>query len=163
MMMALGSSKLVKLMPSQMECHKNGLCLNGSPTGTEVRFTCAKTNVVPDCLQSAWPAETWRYAQRIRHILAKMSKAQTCVRPENVEPVQNYLNVLAFAEIQSIIDVVQPREPEPEPELQWLVESYRGETEKDIKGTLEKAQYYIDAPESIPLLFGAGRIEKVRR
>ncbi|KAF8522036.1 hypothetical protein JB92DRAFT_3110822 [Gautieria morchelliformis] len=110
----------------------------------------------------AWPSEIFRYAQRIRQILAQMSTAQMRVRRENVEPVQNYLNVLAFAEIQSIIDaishVVQPREAEPE--LQWLAKSYRAQTEKAIRDTLEKAQYHIDAPGSIVLLFGAGRIEK---
>lgn len=122
------------------------------------------TNTVPNCLQLGWPTETWKYAMRIRHILFKLADAQMVVRLENLKPVQNYLNAVALSQIQTIIQsILDHLEPQSmELELHDLGDYYRQQRDGKLKKALETTRYNIDLPDSLPLLFGQGRIEKVR-
>ena len=100
-----------------------------------------------------------RYASQIDELLEKMFAVKSSVLPANRRSVERYLN-----SVWSLITELTTgfRRAEWTDTLRTKFESYVTEEEARMREKLETVRYDIDAADTLTLIAGPGRIEKVR-
>ena len=99
------------------------------------------------------------YANKIRELIAKMFALRTLVLPANRTAVNTYLESI-YRDVTSLESGVQPCYVNEA--LQEKFSSYVEAEEARLRGNLEAVEYDIDAANTLALVTGEGRIERVR-
>lgn len=111
-----------------------------------------------------FPLSLTYYYRRIQAVLRKISDLSEKVLPSNRATIDKFLGSPGFLVIELVLAVAY----EAEEHIEWDDEvfdkfkSYVIEQEDHMKESLQTIKYNIDAPSTVTLLFGSGRIEKVR-
>jgi len=99
------------------------------------------------------------YKRKISTLVGKMFSLLPRVRAENKAEITSYL--LEMNEyIMTIVDAVN--DAADDPMLRSRFQNYVESEEERLRSNLEAIKYDIDATETVPLITGPGRIEKVR-
>ena len=101
-----------------------------------------------------------KYRDKITTLCAKMFAIRSQVHPANQHAVDKYLQTV-WKKISTLGNsVVRTTQPES---LQDRFKSYVEAEEQRLREGLETVKYDIDAVDTLLLVTGPGRIEKVRR
>jgi hypothetical protein len=107
------------------------------------------------------------YAKKIEELFAKMEGVRSVVLPPNREAVDRYL-VYIFEVVHTLTTAVlsQSSSPSPSPSSgsgePKRFKSYLEAEETRLRNNLRAVDYIIDGTDTLPLIAGVGRIEKVR-
>jgi hypothetical protein len=95
------------------------------------------------------------YAGKIEELFAKMEGVRSVVLPPNREAVDRYL-VYVFGVVHILTAAVLSQSDEPK-----RFKSYLEAEETRLGNNLRAVDYIIDGADTLPLIAGVGRIEKV--
>lgn len=103
------------------------------------------------------------YHDRIQHVLRRIADLSTNMLPTNralYDKVQGSAG-LFFVEVILAAAYKAEEHIDWDPQLFDKFKSYVTREEQRMKETLETIKYRIDAPNTLTLLLGSGRLEKV--
>lgn len=109
-----------------------------------------------------WKIFASQYVDKIKELLSKMRVAIPRVHPRNRRAVDNYFNIWWWC---AFLLLGMPEHGRPEAEFSTppdRFQEYIDLEEQRIRGNLEKIKYDIDASDTLSLVLGSGRLEKVR-
>lgn len=112
-------------------------------------------------LLTGWALQTTYYKDKIERLLFQLAFEQKKTRDENLKPVLDYLFDPPIASIKRMVRAANNVKTS-DPELVRWMAAWDAAEEKRLKARLESIKYEIDATESLRLVCGSGRIEKVR-
>lgn len=98
------------------------------------------------------------YRNKIVDLLGKMFAVQSLIHPANAQAVENYLATVYKSVCTLTSSFVCANESDA---LEARFQSYVDEEEKRLREGLETVRYDIDAIDTLTLVTGPGRIEKV--
>jgi hypothetical protein len=102
------------------------------------------------------------YAHKIEDLYAKMEGVRSLVLPPNRQAVDRY-HIYIWEVIHSLTAAVLPRSSQSSgPDDAKKFESYLEAEEARLGNNLRAVDYVIDGIDTLSLITGAGRIEKVR-
>jgi hypothetical protein len=99
------------------------------------------------------------YAHKIEDLLAKMDGVRTEVLPLNFEAIVNYFSSVweYLHTLTAPVLSLQPSQDDPD-----KFKSYIEAEEARLENNLRAVDYIIDGTDTLTLITGVGRIEKVR-
>ncbi len=103
------------------------------------------------------------YARKMEELLAKMEGMRSVVLPPNLEAVDRYL-VYVFQVVHTLTAGVlsQSSSQSSGSDDARKFNSYLEAEEARLGNNLQAVDYVIDGVDTLPLIAGVGRIEKVR-
>ena len=108
---------------------------------------------------AGWHMSLQRYKTGLQEVIGKMFAILPFIKRENRAPVNMYLDV-TYQWTASIYESIQPCQISHA--LETKFETYVDAEEKRIRSYLESIDYDIDAQDTVSLITGHGRIERVR-
>ena len=112
-----------------------------------------------DCCPIGWQISMTIYRDKIEGLLAKMFSLRGLVHPANRVSVEEYFRIVWYRVAQTTMSF-EPFYP-ADNSLAARFQSYTDAEEERIKQNLEDFHYDIDAMDTLALITGPGRIEKV--
>jgi hypothetical protein len=105
-----------------------------------------------------WQQALIEYSSKIRDIMGKMFAVLHTVRPENRNAVNDYL-LTVYEPVTTLIDSINYCPPNDA--LRARFRSYIDSEEERLRKNLDEVDYDIDATDTLALVTGPGRIERV--
>ncbi len=100
------------------------------------------------------------YADKIEDLVAKMEGVRAEVLPPNREFIDDYFT-FGWETVHTLTAAVTPLQPEPGPSTSDKFKSYLEAEEARLSTNLKAVDYIIDGTDTLALITGVGRIEKV--
>jgi hypothetical protein len=121
------------------------------------------SSAYPAISQTAEPSIGYKssiidYSNKIENLFAKMEGVRTEVLPPNRGPVDDYFNNV-WDPVHTLTAAVLQLQPGPD--LLEKFESYLEAEEARLGDNLKAVEYVIDGTDTLTLITGMGRIEKV--
>ena len=113
---------------------------------------------------TGFPLTLRHYYTRIRTILARMDAASQRAHPCNRALVDRFAGCVPLREVDAVLAGVRTTQTEEtwDAELFARFAPYVAHEERRTKRMLESLLYYLDAPDTVAMVLGSGRAEKVR-
>jgi len=108
-----------------------------------------------------WHSTVWHYRGKIKRILTAMWDSLEQVLPFNRRIVDMYLGSEPFCRIELLLRSINPYHSENDGDLREKIRPYVVQEEARIKNNLVSVAFDIDAPNTLSLITGPGRIERV--
>ena len=102
------------------------------------------------------------YAQKIEDLLSKMEGVRSVVLPPNREAFDYYFGCVWFVVHKLTAAVNSQSSQSSVPDESNKFESYLEAVEVRLGNNLQAVNYIIDGVDTLPLITGVGRVEKVR-
>jgi len=102
------------------------------------------------------------YAQKIEDLIAKMEGVRNVVLPPNREAFDRYFGVVWEVVHTLTAAVLSQSSQSSGPDESKKFKSYLEAVEARLGNNLQAVDYIIDGVDTLPLITGAGRVEKVR-
>lgn len=112
-------------------------------------------------LYTGWQITATRYRDQIRHLLTTMFTLRNDVLPQNRFFVDEYLFKIWLGVIK-IVESLRPVTPIFN-HLEGRFKEYTWHEEDRIRRNLDGVRYNLDAPDTVSMVAGPGRIENVSR
>jgi hypothetical protein len=110
-------------------------------------------------LLSGWHQILYDYAEKIRNLLSEMFAILPMILKANMDSINEYLSSV-YNGIATLHTGVTPCDI-----TDWLQEKFQSYVEAEeerLQKALERVKYNIDAPDTLALITGPGRFERVR-
>ena len=105
------------------------------------------------------------YAQKIEDLIAKMEGVRSVVLPPNREAFDRYFGCV-WEVVHTLTSAVLSQSSQPSqssgPDESKKFKSYLETVEARLGNNLKAVDYIIDGVDTLPLITGTGRVEKVR-
>jgi hypothetical protein len=102
------------------------------------------------------------YAQKIEDLFAKMEGVRSVVLPPNREAVDQYFGC-AWDVVHTLTAAVLSQSSQSSgPDESKKIKPYLESVETRLGNNLQAVDYIIDGVDTVPLITGVGRVEKVR-
>jgi hypothetical protein len=114
-------------------------------------------------LFEGWHYSVWDYKVKISMIVKTMFNTLDSVLPVNRNLVDRYIgSYYAFTRLELLVRSVRPYDAQDANDLERKVQPYIAEEEERLRSTLESVAWDIDTVDTVALITGPERIEKVR-
>ncbi len=116
-----------------------------------------------ECLaeyRAGYRASIIGYANKIEELFAKMEGIRAEVLPPNRKSIDEYFH-FGWKFVHTLTAAVTPSVPEPGTSNLDRFKSYLEEEEARLSTNLKAVDYIIDGTDTLTLITGVGRIEKV--
>ena len=102
------------------------------------------------------------YAQKIENLFTKMEGVRSVVLPPNREAFDRYFGCV-WEVVHTLTAAVLPQSSQSSgPDESRKFKSYLEAVEARLGNNLQAVDYVIDGVDTLPLITGVGRVEKVR-
>jgi hypothetical protein len=110
---------------------------------------------------TGWHFIVWEYKTKICGIVSDIFRGRGDLLPPNRSLVDEYLNSLALDPLTDLLGALQPFESKLDDNFRLKALKYAQKEETRIESNLQLMAYEIDAPSTLMLVTGPGRIEQV--
>jgi hypothetical protein len=111
--------------------------------------------------RTGWHFIVWEYRVKICGIVLNMFRSRDHLLPPNRSLVDEYINDPALDTLTVLLRPVQPFNSKLDDHFRLKTLKYAQEEEARIESNLQLMSYEIDAPSTLMLITGPGRIERV--
>lgn len=134
---------------------------SGSPIGRLVRIFLLIVNVSSP--QTGWHYSVWRYKTRIYMQVRRMIDLLQHILPVNQRIIDDYLSHWTFGEYEMLLRSATSfnQNERLDPHLMKLVDWFEKTEEERLRNNMKSVDYEIDSAETVVLVTGLGRIERV--
>jgi hypothetical protein len=109
-----------------------------------------------------WHYSVWDYRGKIKRIVKTMFSMLDSILPINRRLVYGYIENYSFGRVELLLRSIIPYDAHDDDDLRENIQPYLTEEEERLRSTLESIAWDIDTMDTLALITGPERIEKVR-